>query len=198
MFLLFRRSPHQSADWFAITSIFGGLLLVREPKRVRLLRFFFCSLAHRMADEVMVMVIPSGPLGSMAWVRGEGCLRGTVKFYPVPCGTLVVAEITGLPKNESGFFAFHIHEGKCCTGKDFADTGGHFNPCDREHPRHAGDLPPLLSRNGRAFLAVETDRFTPREILGRTVVIHEEPDDFHTQPAGNSGRKIACGEIVLP
>lgn len=144
------------------------------------------------------MVIPSGQLGAFAWVQGENGLRGTVKFYPIPCGTLVVAEIMGLPKSDTGFFAFHIHEGGDCGGKDFADTKGHFNPGGEEHPRHAGDLPPLLSRGGRAFLAVETGRFTVQEVLGRTVVIHEAPDDFHTQPSGNSGRKIACGRIRTP
>lgn len=58
-----------------------------------------------------------------------------------------------------------------------------------------GDLPPLLSMGGRAFLAVETGRFTPCEVVGRTVVIHGSADDFHTQPAGNAGKKIACGVI---
>lgn len=148
--------------------------------------------------EVIDMIIPSGQLMALACVSGEGEIRGTVKFYPVPCGTLVVAEITGLPKNESGFFALHIHEGHSCSGQGFADTLGHYNPEKTEHPRHAGDLPPLLSRNGRAFLAAETDRFKISQIIGRTVVIHSEADDFHSQPAGNSGKKIACGRICRP
>ena len=108
---------------------------------------------------------------------------------------LVTAEVSGLPENDTGFFAFHIHEGSGCGGTDFSDTGGHYNPDAREHPRHAGDLPPLLSMGGRAFLAVETGRFTPCEVVGRTVVIHGSTDDFHTQPAGNAGKKIACGVI---
>ena len=82
-----------------------------------------------------------------------------------------------------------------CGGADFSDTGGHYNPDAQEHPRHAGDLPPLLSVGGRAFLAVETGRFTPCEVIGRTVVIHGSADDFHTQPSGNAGKKIACGVI---
>lgn len=60
---------------------------------------------------------------------------------------------------------------------------------------HAGDLPPLLSCQGNAYLSVKTDRFSVNEIIGRTVVIHSNPDDFHTQPAGNAGKKIACGVI---
>lgn len=131
----------------------------------------------------------------MACIAGEGCLRGIVKFYGVPCGTLVVAEIAGLPQNATGFYALHIHEGADCGGENFADTGGHYNPGGAEHPCHAGDLPPLLARNGRAVLGVETGRFRPCDVVGRTVVIHSSADDFHTQPAGNAGKKIACGLI---
>lgn len=141
------------------------------------------------------MVIASGPLTAMACVKGVGDLRGTVKFYPVDCGTLIVAEITGLPESDTGFFAFHIHEGNDCGGAGFADTKGHYNPMEQVHPRHGGDLPPLLSEHGRALLAVETRRFNVWEVIGRTVVIHSGPDDFHSQPAGNPGTKIGCGVI---
>ena len=141
------------------------------------------------------MIIPSSQLEAMAVLKGKEGLRGTVKFYSVPGGTLVAVEATGLPKTESGFFALHIHEGEDCGGEDFADSLGHFNPEGKEHPMHAGDLPPLLSMNGRAFLAVETERFRVEDVVGHKAVIHMNPDDFHTQPAGNSGKKIACGVI---
>lgn len=141
------------------------------------------------------MMIPTGQPGALACVQGEGNLRGTVKFYETCCGVLVVAQIQGLPKNDSGFFALHIHEGGSCGGEGFSETLGHYDPTDAPHPRHAGDLPPLLAQNGRAFLAVQTDRFRVRDIIGHTVVIHSGADDFHTQPAGNAGSKIACGVI---
>lgn len=121
-------------------------------------------------------------------------LRGTVTFYRQPDGVLVVAEVSGLPR-QSGFFGFHIHEGKSCTGTGFADTGSHYNPVNLDHPNHAGDLPPLLGYGGRAYLAVMTDRFAISDILGRTVVVHSDADDFTTQPAGNAGTKIGCGVI---
>ena len=132
---------------------------------------------------------------AIAWIRGEGRLRGCVKLYAIPRGTLVVAEVLGLPPGETDFFAMHIHEGGSCAGEGFPDTGGHYNPGKTEHPNHAGDLPPLLSQNGRAWMAVETNRFTPRQVIGRTVVIHRQLDDFCSQPSGNSGRKIGCGVI---
>ena len=125
--------------------------------------------------------------------EGNRYLRGTVKFYQMPGGILVEAEISGLPGN--GFFGFHIHEGGSCTGPSFADTGMHYDPTNMPHPMHVGDLPPLLSAGGKAYMTVLTDRFSMNEIAGRTVVIHSRPDDFRTQPAGDSGEKIGCGVI---
>ena len=123
-------------------------------------------------------------------------LSGCVEFYQENRCVLIVAKISGLPADsETGFFGFHIHKGNTCTGADFSGTDSHYNPTEQAHPEHAGDLPPLLRCNGSAYLSVRTDRFSVKEVIGRTVVIHSEPDDFHTQPAGNAGRKIACGVI---
>lgn len=141
------------------------------------------------------MQIPKLPSAVACVSDPDGQISGTVKFYPSCDGVTVVAEVRGLPQSESGFFAFHIHEGGSCTGEDFADTGGHFNPENTPHPDHAGDLPPLLACGGKAFLAVRTARFRLCDVIGRTVVIHAGPDDFRSQPAGNAGSKLACGVI---
>ena len=123
-------------------------------------------------------------------------LTGCVEFFQENGCVLIVARISGLPmENETGFFGFHIHQGESCSGIDFSGTGSHYNPTEQAHPKHAGDLPPLLACQGSAYLSVKTDRFSVNEIIGRTVVIHSEPDDFHSQPAGNAGKKIACGVI---
>ncbi len=123
-------------------------------------------------------------------------LTGCVEFYQENGCMFIVARISGLPQeSETGFFGFHIHEGESCSGTDFSGTGNHYNPAGQEHPKHAGDLPPLLACRGNAYLSVKTDRFSVNEIIRRTVVIHSDPDDFHTQPAGNAGKKIACGVI---
>ncbi len=141
----------------------------------------------------------NGNLAAVCHVRGGAqtpCLRGTVRFFQRCDGVLVEAEICGLPNtSQTGFFAFHIHEGIDCGGENFANSGGHFNPGKKEHPCHAGDLPPLLCAGGSAYMAVLTDRFRVCDIIGRTVIIHSGSDDFHTQPSGNSGVKIACGVI---
>ena len=123
-------------------------------------------------------------------------LSGCIRFYQQKGCVLIVVEIFRLPReNETGFFGFHIHQGESCSGTDFSETGSHYNPADQVHPKHAGDLPPLMCCRGNAYLAVKTDRFTVHDIIGKTVVIHSNPDDFHTQPAGNAGKKIACGVI---
>ena len=141
-----------------------------------------------------------------AMVRGsDECknINGCVKFFKSSLGTVVLAEISGLPNKcgECGdrIFGFHIHEGSACCGTQedsFAETLAHYNPNDCAHPFHKGDLPALFGNNGYAVSAFLTNRFKVEEVIGRTVVIHDMPDDFNSQPAGNSGKKIACGKIV--
>ncbi len=135
---------------------------------------------------------------AIAYIKGGNDapeLFGQVKFYQKKNYVLVAANVQGLPETDSGFFGFHIHEGSDCGGTDFSNTGSHYNPKQLPHPRHAGDLPPLLKCNGIAYQTFATDRFSVSDILGKTVVIHSMPDDFTSQPAGNAGTKIACGTI---
>jgi Cu-Zn family superoxide dismutase len=125
--------------------------------------------------------------------RAEPQLKGIVRFSQHCGGVLVSAEVTGLPRD--GFYAFHIHEGNNCKGENFDESGSHYNPTGNTHPDHAGDLPPLLSCQGKAKMSVLTGRFRVDEIIGKTVIIHSNRDDFHSQPSGNPGEKIACGII---
>lgn len=129
-------------------------------------------------------------------------INGTVYFYQRKAGVVVIAQVYGLPEKagdcNSPIFAFHIHEGGSCSGNEtdpFADSKTHYNPGGCLHPHHAGDMPPLFGCSGFAFSAFFTDRFSVGEIIGRTVIIHSNPDDFTTQPSGNAGTKIACGVI---
>lgn len=121
-------------------------------------------------------------------------ITGLVQFFKIEDGVLVCASVSGLPKTETNIFAFHIHEGENCED-NFENTGSHFNPTNQPHPNHAGDMPPLFANNGNAWQAFFTQRFNINEIIDKTVIIHDEPDDFTTQPSGNSGTKIACGVI---
>ena len=130
-------------------------------------------------------------------------IHGNVDLYDTYEGSILIVEIYGIPleleEKNGGFYGFHIHSGSKCSGNaddPFADTGMHYSVRGRQHPRHEGDLPPLLSNRGVAWAAVYTSRFYPEDVIGRTIIVHEKPDDFRTQPSGDSGKKIACGEIV--
>lgn len=118
-------------------------------------------------------------------------IQGEVLFYSIWQGTLVAAMVTGLPFTEgkcSGrFFGFHLHEGNA-----------HYNPEGCEHPMHAGDFPVLFGNSGCALMIFYTEHFHPQQAVGKVAVIHEMPDDFRTQPSGDSGDKIATGEVRMP
>lgn len=143
---------------------------------------------------------------ALAWVTGDSAhaaLSGLVKFYGTPyAGVLVEAEIFNLPYSDNpcaaNFYGFHIHEYGVCTGSEgmaFTDAGGHYNPGRCPHPGHAGDFPPLMSDHGYAWISFYDKRFRIEDIIGKSVIIHDMPDDFSTQPSGNSGARIGCGVI---
>ena len=148
---------------------------------------------------------------AIAYISGSSIaprLRGTVKFKSQDGGTWVYADISGLPpfspaendKPQVSPFGFHIHDGNQCgdnTGSNpFQSAGGHWNPDGQLHGNHAGDFPVLIASHGLAKLAFFTDRFTPEDIIGRTIIIHQSPDDYRTQPSGDSGLRIGCGVIM--
>lgn len=128
---------------------------------------------------------------------------GEATFEQVGDKVRVVVFVQGLkPGQEHGL---HIHEKGDCSNDGMA-AGGHFNPHGKPHgrpgtsERHAGDLPSLkANKRGRANVQVDVDGITvtpgKASIIGRAIVVHAMPDDFKTQPTGNSGGRIACGVI---
>ncbi|MBP2653748.1 MAG: superoxide dismutase (Cu-Zn) [Firmicutes bacterium] len=134
-------------------------------------------------------------------------LRGQVFFTAVPGGTEVCVEICNLPpyhpaqgdNPQVGPHGFHIHEcGNCeiCDPTNpFTSAGGHWNPNKQPHGNHAGDFPALFSNHGYSCMTFFTDKFCVPDIIGKSVIIHQSPDDYRTQPAGNSGKRLACGII---
>ena len=132
-------------------------------------------------------------------------VAGTVRFEQSAGKVIVTASITGLkPDSEHGF---HVHEKGDCSAPDATSAGGHFNPGGKPHghhgkvERHAGDLPNLRAdAAGAARVMWESDLLSvgsgAADVIGRSVVIHRDPDDYASQPAGNSGPRLACGVIV--
>lgn len=138
--------------------------------------------------------------------NAQGQPVGTATLTEVSGGVRVIVEARNLPPGEKGV---HIHEvGRC--EPPFASAGGHFNPTKRQHGLqnpagpHAGDLPNItIGADGSGRLETVTDRVTiaggPTSIFdadGSAIVIHAAPDDHRTDPAGNSGARIACGVVV--
>lgn len=129
-------------------------------------------------------------------------ISGQVTFTKVPGGIKIVADVNGLKPGKHGF---HVHEHGDCSGKDGMKAGGHFNPTNNKHggpdspERHVGDFGNLeVDGNGHAHYE-RIDKLISFEgtnsILGRSIIIHADPDDYVTQPTGNSGARIACGKI---
>ena len=149
---------------------------------------------------------------ALAYVSGGPLapnIRGTVLFEDVPGGTEVVAEFFGLPPYKPAFemnapigpLGFHLHEnGTCEVGNPsdpFMSAGGHWNPTNQFHGNHAGDFPVVFSNNGYARMSFFTDKFKPQQIIGKSVIIHQNPDDYRSQPSGASGKKLACGVVQV-
>ncbi len=158
---------------------------------------------HRNIRDYAVLLMR--PYNALAVINGSPAypnIHGIVQFYRTRNGVLVAAEIQGLPHSsescQTSIFGFHIHDGIHCEGDmhdPFSKAMSHYNPTNCIHPFHAGDLPPLFGNHGYAFMVVLTNRFLLSEVIGKTVIIHGNPDDFTTQPSGNAGEKIACGVI---
>jgi superoxide dismutase, Cu-Zn family len=158
----------------------------------------------------------SGPAGSSK--GGAPRLHATAALYPtkgnVAIGTvlfseedgkvIVLVDMHGLPP---GLHGFHLHEKGDCSAPDAMSAGGHFNPDGDPHgpqsgPHHAGDFPALKADESgvaKAMFTVSglTVSAGPHSVVGKALIVHRDPDDYTTQPTGNSGARIACGVVAL-
>jgi Cu-Zn family superoxide dismutase len=129
---------------------------------------------------------------------------GTVSFTQKGDKVTVSAKISGLSPGGHGF---HIHEMGDCSAADGMSAGGHFNPTGKPHgdpaapDHHAGDMPMLQAdASGNATLTADLGVITigggATDIVGKSVIVHKDADDYKTQPTGNSGARVACGVIT--
>jgi len=131
-------------------------------------------------------------------------VTGTLALQQKADGVLITGEVRGLaPASNHGF---HVHEKGDCSAADASSAGPHFNPTGSPHGQmgsgahHGGDMPNIVAdKHGVAQVKVLVPGVTleagPSSITGRAVVVHRDPDDYSTQPAGNAGPRIACGVI---
>jgi len=135
--------------------------------------------------------------------RSYSQVQGMVTFTPIGDLVRVEATVSGLTPGQHGF---HVHEVGDCSAPDGTSAKGHFNPTGKSHGHHAGtehhtgDMPNLVAdAAGNAHFTADLALSLstgPQGILGRSVVIHADPDDYQSQPAGNSGKRVACGVIA--
>lgn len=142
-------------------------------------------------------------VASMGPTQGQ-TVQGLVTFQASGDQVWVHARFTGLPPGSE--HGFHVHENGNCASADGSSAGGHFNPARQAHgpqdaEHHAGDMPSLKADaqgviDQRFVLHHASLDGGPTALVGRSVILHANADDFKTQPTGNSGPRIACGVIA--
>lgn len=152
-----------------------------------------------------VAVAEIRPSGITTTRPALGQPSGTVRFVEQGGQVRMVADISGLKPNST--HGFHIHEKGDLSAPDLSSTGGHYNPGGHTHAgpeapeHHAGDLGNITTdAQGRAHkeMIVEDVSLTGENpIVGRAVIVHADPDDLQSDPAGNAGARIGGGVIEL-
>jgi Cu-Zn family superoxide dismutase len=157
---------------------------------------------------------PRASAGAMVkLLNPKGEVAGQAVLTTVPDGVEIVLSVASLTP---GLHGIHIHANSSCapgpdaSGKtiDFGAAGGHFDPASTGRhggpgasgPHHAGDAPNLdVNAQGRANWRHTDTSVTltpgPNSVLGKAMVVHADPDDYMTNPAGNSGARLLCGII---
>ena len=151
----------------------------------------------------MHMASHAGAVASLEPTTGNA-VRGSVTFTQDGDEVRVHATVSGLPPNSE--HGFHIHDKGDCSSGDGMSAGGHFNPGGKPHgppsgEHHAGDMPSLVAdAYGTANASFELKGVKvggggPNDVVGHGLIVHKDPDDFKTQPTGNSGARLACAVI---
>ena len=134
-------------------------------------------------------------------------VSGRVTVMPMADGVHLAGTLGGFMPNST--HAIHVHEKGDCSAADASSAGGHFNPTASAHGRasapahHAGDMDNLVAdADGVAqvnlhLMDVTLGGGAANDIAGRALVVHAAPDDYATQPSGNSGARVACGVITI-
>ena len=147
------------------------------------------------------------PPASTALLKGPNGERiGQVLIQQVPTGVVIDVDVKGLTP---GWHGMHIHEKGDCSAVDASSAGGHFNPTAAPHgrmettPHHAGDMDNIVADGeGVAHVNMHVSGVTlggglPTDIAGRALVVHAKADDYHSQPSGDAGSRVACGVITI-
>ncbi len=139
--------------------------------------------------------------------KNNSTVSGTVEFKEEGGEVYMVADLFGLTPGEH---AIHLHEHADCSSDDGKSAGGHWNPTNEKHGKwgsedgyHRGDIGNFTANeDGDASVKFATDEWCisceddKKDIIGKSVVIHEGTDDFTSQPSGAAGKRVGCGAIA--
>lgn len=144
----------------------------------------------------------------VALKNGKGEQVGTATLTELTKGVRITVDVSGLPPGAHGF---HFHAGGKCVGPDFKSAGSHYSPTAKKHGfdakggHHAGDMKNIdVAADGTAKFEVVNETVSlkgPHSLTaggGTSLIIHEKPDDYKSQPAGDAGGRLVCGEIAAP
>ena len=144
--------------------------------------------------------LPKEAVCVLAAMKDSG-VKGTLLLTQKGKDVLITGEVSGLKPGEHGF---HIHQFGDLRAADGVSAGGHFNPEGHEHAgpdaakRHAGDLGNIKAdKSGVAKVNVKAEGLMLHFVIGRSLVVHADPDDLKSQPSGNAGARVAVGVIGL-
>ena len=145
---------------------------------------------------------------TVSLINTEGAEIGTVKLTEGKDGVVLLLETDNMPQ---GVHSFHIHEAAACNLSDFKSAGGHLNPDSVSHGfyaetgPHPGDLPNIhVPESGQLTVEAYNTRVSLSDVEGKinlldedgsSIMIHENADDYSSQPTGGGGARIACAEI---
>jgi superoxide dismutase, Cu-Zn family len=133
--------------------------------------------------------------------------NGGLKITAAGSGVQISGVVQGLKPDSE--FGFHFHEKGDCSAPDATSAGAHFNPTSQQHgnpqaqPHHAGDMLNVKSdAQGVAEVSIDNPDVSlqsgqSNDIVGKALVLHAKPDDYQTQPSGDSGDRIACGTVAV-
>ncbi|MGZ6126452.1 MAG: superoxide dismutase family protein, partial [Myxococcales bacterium] len=159
-----------------------------------------CATSPSRTHETSAMSSAGSAATAVLEARSESSVTGTARVSPASGGIALHVEVQGATPGEHGV---HIHEKGDCSDPKATSAGGHYNPAAGAHHgglntpvRHGGDLGNMqVDSSGKGTLDVTVPGLSVAEVVGKAVVVHEKSDDLQTDPAGNSGARVACGVL---
>ena len=158
-------------------------------------------------EEIVTEEVTKKSISITLTPRSESNVQGKVMFTEENGEVSMTAKMTGLSE---GMHAIHIHESSDCSAADGTSAGGHWNPTAQPHGKwgaeegfHKGDIGNFeVKADGNGEISMITDEWCigcddpNKNIMGKSIIVHQGEDDFTSQPSGAAGGRVSCGGII--